>query len=145
MRPFGGALAAALCLGALLADDAPAAAASYSESPMLGVQVSAGALPPVDQRLPEHPAVADMAFEGQTIGRYGGDMAMLMASAKDTRIMNVYGYARLVGYDRDLNIVPDLCESFEVEGERIFTFHLRPGHKWSDGSPFTTEYFRYYW
>ena len=27
----------------------------------------------------------------------------------------------------------------------MFTFHLRPGHKWSDGHPFTTEDFRYYW
>lgn len=146
------AIATALCVGALLqpagrglADDTPAAPVKYSESPMLGVQVSAGALPPLDQRLPAHPLVADMPYEGQTIGRYGGEMHMLMASAKDTRIMNVYGYARLVGYDENLNIVPDLLESFEVEGERSFTFHLRPGHKWSDGSPFTTEDFRYYW
>ena len=26
-----------------------------------------------------------------------------------------------------------------------FTFHLRPGHRWSDGEPFTSEDFRYYW
>src|SRR6185503_5117831 len=26
-----------------------------------------------------------------------------------------------------------------------FTFRLRPGHKWSDGHPFTTEDFRYFW
>ena len=26
-----------------------------------------------------------------------------------------------------------------------FTLHLRPGHKWSDGAPFTTKDFRYYW
>src|SRR5690606_13799082 len=24
-------------------------------------------------------------------------------------------------------------------------FHLRPGHKWSDGQPFTTEDFRFWW
>ena len=27
----------------------------------------------------------------------------------------------------------------------MFTLHLRPGHKWSDGQPFTSEDFRYYW
>ena len=26
-----------------------------------------------------------------------------------------------------------------------FTFHLRAGHRWSDGAPFTTEDFRYWW
>ncbi|HZB62653.1 MAG TPA: ABC transporter substrate-binding protein, partial [Microvirga sp.] len=27
----------------------------------------------------------------------------------------------------------------------VFTFTLRAGHRWSDGSPFTAEDFRYYW
>jgi peptide/nickel transport system substrate-binding protein len=57
----------------------------------------------------------------------------------------VYGYARLVGYDRDLHIVPDLLESIEVKDERVFTMKLRRNHRWSDGAPFTTEDFRYYW
>src|SRR5262249_5555882 len=29
--------------------------------------------------------------------------------------------------------------------DRRFTFHLRPGHKWSDGKPFTSEDFRYWY
>ena len=29
--------------------------------------------------------------------------------------------------------------------DRIFTLQLRKGHKWSDGQPFTTEDFRYFW
>ena len=28
---------------------------------------------------------------------------------------------------------------------RVFTLKLRKGHRWSDGQPFTTEDFRYYW
>ncbi|MEM6745476.1 MAG: ABC transporter substrate-binding protein, partial [Pseudomonadota bacterium] len=40
---------------------------------------------------------------------------------------------------------PDILREVEVEDGRIFTFHLREGHKWSDGAPFTTEDFRYYW
>ena len=33
-------------------------------------------------------------------------MRMLMASAKDTRLMVVYGYARLVGYTRTSSWCP---------------------------------------
>ena len=40
---------------------------------------------------------------------------------------------------------PTLPKSFEVEEGRRFTFHLREGHRWSDGAPFTAEDFRYYW
>jgi len=32
-----------------------------------------------------------------------------------------------------------------VEKGRVFTFKLRAGHRWSDGRPFTSEDFRYYW
>jgi len=70
---------------------------------------------------------------------------MVMGRAKDIRMMIVYGYARLVGYDREMTIVPDLLRSFDVDEGRIFTFKLRKGHRWSDGHPFTAEDFRYFW
>jgi peptide/nickel transport system substrate-binding protein len=111
------------------------------EPPALTGAVASGELPPIGDRLPERPAIVTPA----ELGQYGGDLTMLMASAKDTRIMTVYAYARLVCYDRDYKIVPDILESYEVEEGRIFTFHLRPGHRWSNGKPFTTEDFRYYW
>jgi peptide/nickel transport system substrate-binding protein len=144
MRRLGTLIAAATLalLPVVAGAEQPAA---YIEPPILAEQVAAGTLPPVAERVPLHPEIAAMSFAGQTIGRHGGDMIMLMASARDTRIMNVYGYTRLVAYDKNLDIVPDLLERLEVEDERVFTFHLRPGHKWSDGSPFTTEDFRYYW
>ncbi|MEM7023179.1 MAG: ABC transporter substrate-binding protein, partial [Pseudomonadota bacterium] len=79
------------------------------------------------------------------IGAPGGDLHMLAASSRDTRLLVVYGYARLVGYDLDLNLVPDILAGVEIEDGRVFTFRLRDGHRWSDGAPFTTEDFRYYW
>ena len=116
-------------------------AAELRETPMLAAQVAAGTLPPVAARVP---LVPDVVEDIESIGRPGGEMRMLMASPKDTRIMVVYGYARLVAYTPDLEIVPDMLERVDVEGGRIFTLHLRPGHKWSDGQPFTSEDFRYW-
>ena len=95
--------------------------------------MASGALPPVAERLPSVPSVAAMAWDGQTLGQHGGEMRMLMTSTKDTRIMVVYGDARLVNYNKDYQLVPDILQAFEAEEGRIFTFHLRPGHKWSDG------------
>ena len=125
--------------------DEPPVPATFVEPPVLADKVAKGELPPVQARLPKVPAVAAMAWPGQTVGRQGGDITLLMATPKDTRLMVVYGYARLVAYDPKFELKPDILQAFEVEDGRIFTFHLRAGHKWSNGDPFTTEDFRYYW
>ena len=123
----------------------PPAHAGYSEAPELAAQVKAGILPPIDERLPETPFVDTMDRPWQSIGKYGGELRLLMAKYRDLRQMTVYGYSRLVGYNSDLELVPDILEKVDVEDNRIFTFHLRRGHKWSDGYPFTSEDFRYWW
>jgi len=120
-------------------------APTYEEVPFFADDVAKGDLPPVAQRLPDNPSVAQFQWQGQVPGKYSKELDILMSSAKDTRYMVFYGYARLVGYDAHYNLVPDILESFDVQEGRIFTFHLRKGHKWSDGTPFTTEDFRYYW
>jgi len=134
------ALAAALVLPAEAHARGP-----YIEPPMLAAEVTAGKLPPVAERLPKDPSVAAFARPGQTPGRYGGTLRMLMAQPRDVRLMVVYGYARLVRFNYKLDIVPDILEKVDVKDGRIFTLHLRPGHRWSDGVPFTAEDFRYYW
>lgn len=114
------------------------------EVPYLEGRVQSGALPPVSERLPETPAVA--VLEGaRSAGRYGGDLRMLMGKPKDTRMIMVYGYARLLAYNDQFELVPDLLKGVDNDGDRRFTLHLRPGHKWSDGHPFTARDFRYYW
>ncbi len=70
---------------------------------------------------------------------------MLMANPRDVLLITIYGYTRLIRYDENFNIVPDILERLEVENGRIFTLHLRQRHRWSDGQPFTSEEFRYYW
>ncbi len=140
-------LGALLAFGALLAQ-APAfaqAAPTMVEPPFFADAVAAKTLPPVGERIPEHPSIVSYAGTEKKPGRYGGTLRIIGGSAKDTRLMVIYGYARLVGYDTNFEIVPDIAESVDVQDSKVFTFHLRPGHKWSDGEPFTSEDFRFYW
>ena len=82
---------------------------------------------------------------GDGPGRPGGQLNMLVANARDTRLMTLYSYARLIVYDDQFKLQPDILESYEAKDGREFTFKLRAGHKWSDGQPFTTEDFRFFW
>jgi len=115
------------------------------EAPQLAKLVSEGKLPPLEERLPKRPLVVDYAAEGKDIGKYGGSIKLLMGSAKDIGQITVYTYGRLVGYDHEFNLAPDILESFDVVEGRQFTFKIREGHKWSDGHPFTAEDIRYFW
>ncbi len=38
-----------------------------------------------------------------------------------------------------LELVPNLCRSYEVESPTTFVFHLRPGILWHDGAPFNAH------
>ncbi len=115
------------------------------EPPFLAHRVSGEALPPLSERLPAHPRVLANLHAEWSSGRYGGELRTLVGRDKDVRLMVVFGYARLVGYDANYQLVPDILERIEVEEGRTFTLHLREGHRWSDGEPFTSEDFRYYW
>lgn len=118
---------------------------SPMESPVLARLVANGDLPPLEQRLPTPPGKTTFTQPYHSPGKFGGELVLLMGRSKDVRLMVVYGYTRLVGYDLKYELQPDVLEGFEVERDRQFTFHLRKGHRWSDGHPFTAEAFRYYW
>jgi peptide/nickel transport system substrate-binding protein len=138
-------LAAGLAIAAAITCVAIPAMAAPEEPPILAAEVKEGKLPPMAERLPKVPMVVPFDGKLRVEGRYGGDLHMLMAKDRDIRMMVVYGYARLVGYNEKLELVPDILESYENVGDRVFTFRLRPGHRWSDGVPFTSEDFRYFW
>ena len=130
---------------ALAANAADSALPTPIEVPSLQHQVDLHKLPPITQRIPADPFVVRYDQVVKKPGRYGGELRLLMGRSKDIRLMVVYGYARLVAYDREFNLVPDLLTKIDVKEERIFTLHLRKGHKWSDGHPFTAEDFRFWW
>ena len=147
MWPLNGLRAASLA-AALLAVGSPSwatAPANLIETPMLREDVAAKKLPPVKQRLPDNPLVVTMDGKTAELGQHGGTLNLLIGRARDVRMLVVYGYARLIGYDRNLKMMPDILESIDVKEDRIFTMALRKGHKWSDGHPFTSEDFRYFW
>ena len=124
---------------------APDKGMTLVETPSLAAEVAAGTLPPIAERLPKHPRVIDLQAMGRETGRQGGTWRMLMGDQRDLRMMTVYAYTRLVVFDDKLNIVPDILQSIDVDQDKVFTLHLRKGHRWSDGKPFTAEDFRYYW
>ena len=136
-------LAALLGVSLLTGFGAPVQAAD--EPPELAEDVKAGKIPPIGERLPAQPLVVDLGAQGLEAGRHGGRLRTLVEKAKGIRYMSVYGYARLVGYNAKLELEPDLLRDVKVDEGRIFTFVIRKGHKWSDGHPFTSEDFRYYW
>jgi peptide/nickel transport system substrate-binding protein len=79
------------------------------------------------------------------LGKRGGVLKILLPKERDVRLMSVWGYARIVGWTPDLKLKPDLAEAVLVERDRKFTIRLRKGHLWSDGHPFTSDDFRYFW
>ncbi|MGB7242900.1 MAG: ABC transporter substrate-binding protein, partial [Sulfitobacter sp.] len=118
---------------------------AMSESSFWSMEVSTGNLPAVADRIPDEPLVVDLPAKGRTFGQQGGTLRTLISRSKDVRQMVVYGYARLVGYDADYNLKADILRDYEVKDGRKFTFHLRRGHRWSDGTPFTAQDFEYWW
>src|ERR1700761_1877438 len=141
-RQFTVAMAAGALIGrtTLAKADTPA----MQEVPSLADKVKGG-LPPVAERIPKQPSIVETFYGSDGPGRNGGECNMLIANARDTRLMTLYSNARLIVYDDKLALHPDILASYEVKEGREFTLKLRAGHKWSDGQPFTTEDFRYFW
>ena len=52
----------------------------------------------------------------------------------------------LVAQDKDANLIPGAAESWKVSDDgKVYTFKMRTGAKWSDGSPVTAGDFVYSW
>lgn len=123
----------------------PANAQTLKESPFFQTQVDAGEMPAVSERVPSEPLVVDLGAKGRELGTPGGTLRTMVTRSKDVRQMVVYGYARLVGYDHNYRLQADILRDVTVQEGRIFTLHLRKNHHWSDGTPFTSADFRYWW
>ena len=71
-----------------------------------------------------------------------GDVgSMDPATRQETVQLSFLGniYEPLVRRNRDLGLEPALAVSWEQTAPTVWRFHLRPGVKWQDGSPFTAD------
>ena len=123
----------------------PAAAVEVQESSYWLDALSHDGFPEAHDRIPQDPLIVDLATKGRAFGGQGGTLRTMVTRSKDIRQMVVYGYARLVGYDAEYNIRPDILRDVEIENDQRYTLHLRSGHRWSDGAPFTSADFEYWW
>ena len=115
------------------------------EPPVLADLVETGDLPPVVQRVGDEPLVLE-GVEG--IGKYGGTWYRLSPeTGLPGEIASRLSYVSLVRWSpQGYPIVPHVAKSWEISDDnRVFTFHLRRGMKWSDGHPFTTADIVFWW
>jgi peptide/nickel transport system substrate-binding protein len=118
---------------------------SYQQAPSL----DDADLPPVEDRLPEHPYVIPHRWVQP--GKYGGSLEMItlsatgLASASSDRNF-CYGHSILRFLNDGRDVGPGLAESWESNDDASeWTFHFRKGLKWSDGKPWTTADILWWW
>jgi peptide/nickel transport system substrate-binding protein len=102
-------------------------------------------LPPLAERLPEVPKVANELPEDYLtpeIGVYGGTLRTARLDASNDSAVFIIQNEPLVNSPGVLGeaITPNIVQDYQVsEDQRTFTFTLRKGMKWSDGHPLTME------
>ena len=75
-------------------------------------------------------------------GEIAEPINLIPAMAADSASHNVtqYIYNGLVKYDKDINLVGDLAERWEIsDNNTVITFYLKKGVKWHDGVEFTAD------
>jgi peptide/nickel transport system substrate-binding protein len=84
------------------------------------------------------PAYGD-TFIDSLLGNISSLIPTITADSSSHEIGSLI-YSGLVTFDKDLNPVGDLAESWQFSADcRELTFRLRPGVKWHDGAPFTAD------
>ncbi len=122
---------------------------TYTQAPMLDARVEAGELPPVEERLPEVPKIVDevsaeyLDFE---CGNYGGTIRLTTQVVNwdaDGFVGNTEALMTMESVNSGI-VTPNIVQDCQVnEDNTEFTFTLRKGLKWSDGTPVTMEDFKF--
>jgi peptide/nickel transport system substrate-binding protein len=87
---------------------------------------------------PGKPGYGDTIITG-SIGE-PSNLIPILSSDSASHEVTSFIYNGLVKYDKNLNIVGDLAESWDISKDNLsVTFHLRKDVKWHDGKPFTAR------
>ena len=111
-------------------------ASAFTESPELHLQVEAGKLPPLEQRIPVAPVVITPV---ERPGIYGGTWnSVLLGNDNSSILSRSMGYETLVRWDLNwTRVVPNIASNWTVNADStVFRFQLRQGMRWSDGHPY---------
>ena len=121
---------------------------SFSTNPeiaMLNARIHGNPdLPALAERIPVEPLVV---VPYASVGEYGGTLDVLSnATEAGTSDFLSVRHVNLVRYADDLQtIVPNVAKGWDWNSDFTqLTFHLREGHKWSDGAPFTSADIKFY-
>ncbi len=120
----------------------------FGEAPMLAEKVTAGELPPVEERLPENPLVMRTLDK---VGVYGGTLRFNSITIDQDWHLRHINSANLIEMPPSASwdavstvfgvpLQPGIFEKFGMnEDGTLFSATIRKGLKWSDGTPVTTE------
>ncbi|MHA1216004.1 MAG: ABC transporter substrate-binding protein, partial [Candidatus Thorarchaeota archaeon] len=119
---------------------------SPHESPMLAERVATGELPPLEERLPKEPAVAEPR---EAVGEYFDELR-LIGYYEGQGIFTGFTESMqqgLLTIDPDYTAFqPNIAKDWELaEDGKSLTFYLREGMKWSDGDDFTADDFEFWY
>jgi peptide/nickel transport system substrate-binding protein len=121
---------------------------AFKDAPSLASQVSSGALPSVEKRLPDNPAVFRTL---DVVGEYGGNMRITSINIDQDWHLRHLNAGNLIempaneAWDQvstvfGVEFQPGILESFGMSPDgKVFTATIRKGIKWSDGQPVTTK------
>ena len=136
--------------GIIITSAVNASGKEYNEAPMLAKLVKEGKLPPVEERLPDDPwVIGPGTFIGEEwmdfqIGNYSDGKFLVTADiAPRNYQIGIAAGNFLIAPDQSTS--PDKVKGALAEWVKWnddyskYTIKIRPGLKWSDGHPVTTE------
>ncbi|NOY97870.1 MAG: peptide ABC transporter substrate-binding protein [Chloroflexi bacterium] len=101
--------------------------------------------------------VRSMQFETPKIANTPRDQALILLGGESTNPRSYdpatthssgdkLAFSGLVSFDPQLNLVPELAESWEISADgTVYTFHLRQNARFHDGKPVTAQDVVYSW
>ena len=115
---------------------------TFRESPAMAELVAANLLPPVEERLPKDPRVL---VPLDRVGIHGGTLRRMHFSSGDHWNMGYLNFEGLTRFNAEgSGLLPSIAKSWAPsEGNKVWTFKIRDGLKWSDGAPFTMDDFMF--